>query len=203
MRKLLKITTLTISFLVCIHSLEAKSPLKLRGSLEWGYSPLLVQNELYSYFNGQGLRVTEGSGEYGFHYNGNAFVYAGAELELSKNIGIGLKVGYKGLCEGVRVFPLKAVFNAYTDNNFYVGVEAGVAADTGLSFDDKVKLLAVGGGYRVNLSKRTSLRVFTKLCAASFLPLPHDPYEGQIARERVIRSGKTCIGLETGIGIFF
>lgn len=187
--------------------LKAEAPLRFRYGVEWGYSPQIASSFQYTFLSANGYRVSEGSPDHELDYFTNAFVMAGAGAEFADYFSLSLNVGFRGLYKDFRVVPVElrfaAFFRGYSHNGPFLTVSAGPCLGERFSWDDGTVTASLGAGLRACLIDKVSIDVFARCRVAGLSPLPDDPYEGIIPRERLIHSHRGIILADFGLSLQF
>lgn len=199
-----------ITMMLCLlasASLKAGPPLRFRYGVEWGYSPQIASSFQYTFLSANGYRVSEGSPDYAFDYFTNAFVMAGAGAEFADYFSLSLNAGFRGLYKDFRVVPVElkfaAFFRGYSHNGPFLTVSAGPCLGEKFSWDDRTVTASLGAGLRACLIDKVSIDLFARCRMAGLSPLPDDPYEGIIPRERLIYSRRGIILADFGLSLQF
>lgn len=204
MRKRLIIAILC--FFACV-SLRAESPLRFRYGVEWGYSPQIASSSQYTFISANGYRVSEGSSEFELDYFTNAFVSFSAGAEFANYFSLLLNAGLRGFYKNYRTIPIEAKFSAffhgYDHSGPFITLSAGPCLGEKFSWDDGAVTGAFGGGFRACLMDKVSIDVFARCRVSGISPLPDDPYEGIIPRDRLVYSRRRAILADFGISLQF
>lgn len=199
-----------ITMMLCLlasASLKAEPTLRFRYGVDWGYSPQIASSFQYTFLSANGYRVSEGSPDHAFDYFTNAFVMAGVGAEFADYFSLSLNVGFRGLYKDFRVVPIEAkfaaFFNGYNHNGPFVTFSAGPCLGEKFSWDDRTVTASLGAGLRACLIDKVSIDLFARCRMAGLSPLPDDPYEGIIPRERLIYSHLGIILADFGLSLQF
>lgn len=188
-------------------SLRAGSPLRFRYGVEWGYSPQIAYSSQYTFLSANGYRVSEGDTELVLGYFTNAFVMAGVGAEFADYFSLSLNAGLRGLYKDFRVIPMElklaAFFRGYNYNGPFVTVSAGPCLGDDFSWEDETVTASLGAGLRACLIDKVSIDVFARCRVAGLSPLPDDPYEGLIPRDRLIYSYRGIVLADFGLSLQF
>lgn len=195
-----------VCFLTCI-SLKAESPLRFRYGVEWGYSPQLAFSYQYTFISANGYRVSEGSSDFEFDYFTNAFVSLSAGAEFANYFSLSLNAGFRGFYKDYRVVPVEvkfaAFFHGYDHSGPFITFSAGPCLGEKFSWEDKTVTASAGAGLRACLIDKVSIDVFARCRVAGLSPLPDDPYEGIIPRDRLVHSRRSGIFADLGLSLQF
>lgn len=188
-------------------SLKAESPLRFRYGVEWGYSPQIAYSSQYTFLSANGYRVSEGNPELEMDYFTNAFVMAGIGAEFANYFSLSLNAGFRGFYKDFRAVPIElkfdAFFNGYDHNGPFITVSAGPCFGERFSWDDETVTGSIGAGLRTCLIDKVSIDVFARCRVAGLSPLPDDPYEGIIPRDRLIYSHRGIVLADFGLSLQF
>lgn len=205
MSKSLKIAILALALAFAFESFSAAESSRFRYGVEWGYSAKVASSFQYTIYNSYGSRISD-SQPLSPDYYTNAFVSADIALEFADYFAITLKAGYRGVAKDYRVMPVElqmaVFFKGYEKTGPYVFAGGG-AALYNWSFEDQINLASAGAGMRHNLSRKISLDTFLKVNLIGCSPLPVDPYEGTIPREKTIYSRNGHLSFDLGIALNF
>lgn len=203
----MRLKHLLVSIASVLISLQAfaAGPVRMRLGTDWGYSPLLFQSFVSTYYTRIGYRVTEQSR--GFDYYTNGYLLFGFGCEVNRRCAFYVKTGYMGLFEDFRVMPIlceaQYFFNGSKEGDCpFVMLNGGVALNSG-SFIDNTILASLGGGYRHYLSGTTSLDIVARIQASNCTPQPYDKYDGLVPRSRIIFSNAHQFALSLGLSLYF
>ena len=204
MSKSLKIIALalTLVFASELYS-EAQSP-RLRYGLQWGYNAKLATSYAYTIYNSNGMRISDS--QIGADYYTNAFVSADFGLEFLNYFAVTLKAGYRGVAKDYRIMPAELQFSIFPwgydqSGLFFLG--SGGFALYKRSMEDKINLLSAGIGLRRNMARKVSLDGFIKANLTTCSPLPVDPFDGPIPRERTVYSRTKHLTIDLGLALYF
>lgn len=204
MRKKLIITMLCVMASV---SLGAETPLRVRYGVEWGYSPQLASSFQYTFLSANGYRLSEGSPDLEFDYFTNAFVSFGAGVEFANYFSLSLNAGFRGFYKNFRTVPIEAkfaaFFNGYNHSGPFVTFSSGPCLGERFSWDDRAVTASLGAGLRACLIDKVSIDLFARCRVAGLSPLPDDPYEGTIPRDRLIYSRRGIVLADFGLSLQF
>lgn len=205
MSKSLKIIALSLALVFASEALsEAGSP-RIRYGLQWGYSAETMASTNYTIFNEYGSRISDSNPRHWEYYT-NAFVSGDVGLEFLDYLAVTLKVGYRGVAKDYRVMPIElqgSIFPFRYDQSglFFIG-SLGTAMSN-WNFEDKMKILSAGIGLRRNMGNKISLDGFLRGNLFICSPLPVDPYEGTIPRDRVLYSSAKYVTIDLGLALYF
>ncbi len=135
------------------------SPSKLTFGLEWGHVVTLRSAYHYDYFIPDGYRV-EDRGKSG-RLIGNMEVYANIGYDLNAKWNLSAYLGYEGITDIHDAIPVSLRMTRYFNEKAH-GDQWFTFADIGSGIGLKNPLQEIltgklGGGYRLSLSRRTSL----------------------------------------------
>ncbi|MBO4610659.1 MAG: hypothetical protein J5668_00980 [Bacteroidales bacterium] len=205
MSKLLKIMVLSLALILASEAVSEAGKPRFRYGMEWGYSAKVASGFEYTIYNSYGSRISD-SQPLSADYYTNAFVSADIGLEFLNYLAVSLEAGYRGVARDYRVMPLSlrlALFpKGYDKTGPFVFAGGGMALYN-WSLEDKVNLISAGAGSRYNLSRKISLDGFLRANLISCSPLPVDPYEGTVPREKTVYSRTSHITMDLGIALYF
>lgn len=198
---------LVVLCLLMPASLKAESPLRFRYGVEWGYSPQIAYSSQYTFISANGYRISEGSPDPELDYFTNAFVMAAVGAEFADYFSLSINAGFRGLYKDVRVVPIElklaAFFRGYDHNGPFLTFSAGPCLGERFSWDDETVTASFGTGLRACLIDKVSIDLFARCRVAGLSPLPDDPYEGIIPRDRLIYSHRGIILADFGLSLQF
>lgn len=205
MSKFLKIMALCITLFFASEALsEAGSP-RIRYGIQWGYSGEAAAGTSYTFFNKYGTRISDSNPRHWEYYT-NAFVSGDVGIEFLDYLAVTLKAGYRGVAKDYRIMPLEiqgSIFPwRYDQSGLFLIGSLGTALSNG-NFEDNVKIISAGMGLRRNIGLKISLDGFIRGNLYITNPLPLDPYEGLIPRDRVVASSGKFITIDLGLALYF
>ncbi|MDO5442660.1 MAG: hypothetical protein Q4G10_03220 [Bacteroidia bacterium] len=161
MKKLLAITAILI--LGCITA-SGQNKLHLKYGVEWGYDASFLDKYHSIYFDPEvGYRIdAEGTKLYLYS---NGYVNARVGVELFKHYSATLLAGYCGVKQDRRIFTytFRASYfiDSYDVSGYFAFLEGGggyhYSSDPEIKSEYDIKVGKIGGGYRLKMSKKSSL----------------------------------------------
>ncbi|MBO4465143.1 MAG: hypothetical protein J5748_00495 [Bacteroidales bacterium] len=183
---------------------KAESP-RLRYGLQWGYNAKVATGYEYTIYNSFGSRISDSQPLTADYYT-NAFVSADLGLEFLNYFAFTLKAGYRGVAKDYRIMPAELQFSIFPwgyDQHGLFFLGGGGFALYHWSLEDKINLLSAGMGLRRNMGMKVSLDGFLKANLTTCSPLPVDPVDGQIPRDRTVYSRAKYISIDLGLALYF
>ena len=205
MSKSLKIIVLSLALILAFEAIsKAESP-RLRYGLQWGFNAKLATTWAYTIYNSNGSRISDSNPLTADYYT-NAFVSADLGLEFLNYFAVTLKAGYRGVAKDYRIMPAELQFSIFPwgydqSGLFFLG--SGGFALYKRSMEDKINLLSAGMGLRRNIGLKVSLDGFLKANLTTCSPLPVDPVDGTIPRDRTVYSRTKHISIDLGLALYF
>lgn len=205
MSKYLKIIALSFALILASEAIsEAGSP-RVRYGLQWGYSAEAMASTTYTIFNEYGSRISDSNPRHWEYYT-NAFVSGDVGLEFLDYLAVTLKVGYRGVAKDYRIMPIElqgSIFPFRYDQSGMFLIGSLGTAMSNWNFEDEMKILSAGIGLRRNIGNKISLDGFLRGNLFICNPLPVDPYEGTIPRDRVLYSSGKYVTFDLGLALYF
>lgn len=204
MKKYLLIQILmVIQLSLCAESRKTHDD-RITFGAEWSYIASLHCNIHHNFYAEEGYRVNLRYSNFRYMSNGEISVFCGFDFRSDWNIS--LHAGYAGIYDLSKAIPISVRVTKYFKGNekgdrWFSYIDGG----SGICLKKNPQAIAVGkigGGYRVALSKETSL----DLIAAYRISFTHpsvifDGYE--IPAEKINRNNAYVGALSLGISISF
>lgn len=206
MRRRLPVITAALAFLLCNNpELQGKSPL-VDFNVEWGYGATLYENRNFVYYDDYGSRIPDKYS--GASYVGNAFVLAGIGLNIGEKSNVSLQSGYMGLPGDRKAIPLrlryKYAVNGPTADGAILIAGGGIGFPVNTDFRKPLANGIIGGGYRLVLSRRSSLDI--QCTAAVTYDRPGILQKGSgfpVRESRILHNDAFYASLNIGLAINF
>ena len=173
-----------------------------RTGLEWGSSTLLVHGYHYNYFTAERYRINEEGSRFVPHFNAYVNAYAGANV--SDNLSAAACIGFSGLEEGKRIFPVflrtswhpKGVDN----DGLYFTIDIGSCMERA----GTTLIGAVGTAYRIAALSWLDIDFLLNFRFLSTSPDIFDPDTGEKIKAEDIRvSSASYYSINFGIAVNF
>ena len=205
MSKPLKIIALSLALIFASGLVsKAESP-RLRYGLQWGYNARAATSYAYTIYNSNGMRISDSKALHADYYT-NAFVSADLGLEFLNYFAFTLKAGYRGVAKDYRIMPAElqlAIFPWGYDQSGLFFIGSGGSALYKWSLEDKINLLSAGMGIRRNMGLKVSLDGFMKANLTTCSPIPVDPVDGPVPRDKTVYSRAKHISFDVGLALYF
>ena len=204
MKKFLLIQILMLIQLSLYAEGKGVSDDRITFGVEWNYIASLHCGIHHNFYAQEGYRVNLNDSSFGYVSNGEVSLFCGYDFRPDWNIS--LHAGYAGVYDLSKVVPISVRVTKYYKANEkgdrwfgYIDGGSGVC----LKKDPQaIGVGKIGGGYRIALSKDTSLDLIAA-CRVSFLH-PSVIYEGyEVPSEKINRNNAYVSALSFGISISF
>lgn len=179
----------------------------LEYGVEWGYTATFLYSYHFNYLSESGGARID-SRDLFFSYKSNGHVQAFAGVRFAQRMCIDAVVGWAGIYEGRRVYPVTlrttCFFPGYDKDGWKVFAEGGLCSCA--SFANKgVAVGRAGFGRRLMLDSRSALDFSLSLQGVSDHPLGvYDPLRGvSVPNENLRRSDCKYLALNFSVGLCF
>ena len=205
MKKLIYILLIFNIFNITVNA-RSKEELKSRLTFgcEWGYVAAIHSGFHYYYFAPEGYRVDEFGNSFIFRSNAEGYINVGYDLSDKWNIAI--YAGYTGIADIHKAIPVSFRGSRYfgddpSKDRWFAFVDLG----TGISIQSPIQEILstkIGGGYRLSLSRDTSLDFLFSIRA--IYTHPYIYYDGvQIPINKINRNNAYVNSLSIGMALSF
>ena len=170
--------------------------------VEWGYTSSLFNIYHNNYLSQEGIRVDERG--FDFDYSSNGHVLAGVSYAFARRYEAGAYLGFIGVAQDRRLFPvsLRATyyFDSYLSDGFFSYLDGGVAFGEN---QDATLIGKLGGGYRMKLSGHFCLDFLLSFHICSDHPKIFGSDDQQITGDDLRRNDATYGGLNFTLALRF
>lgn len=172
--------------------------------IEWGYVATFHSAYHYNFFAPEGYRVDDYGSSLKYKSNADMYVFAGHEI--GKNWEMALYIGYAGVADIHEALPVSIRATRYFgDGQYSDRWFAFIDAGSGISLNRPVQEILtgkMGGGYRVFLSRDTSLHFIVS--ARMTYTHPQITYDKQLIDIGMINRNDAFISaLSVGLSLSF
>lgn len=178
--------------------------------VEWSYINTAVSYRHANYISAYGYRVDRRLWDYRYHANAEVLFHAGCNI--SPHLNLSLYTGYSGIYIMERTVPLSLRGTFYfgdspSERRWFTYIDAGAGFPAGHAGTEISGIMKLGTGYRIPLSRRTSLdfnaalrSVFSRAGIPDFMSAGSSIY---IPGGNLRRMDDFRMGLMFGIGLKF
>ncbi len=182
---------------------------RLRFGVEWGYSHNMYNKYKYTIISAaEGYKLSE-KGE-GWMMAPHLLCQFSCEYLVNEKVSTALIIGYKGIGESTRLFPLLFRLNWYyssmQEDGFFSFVEFGGGfQENNAAFNRNAAFLSgIGEGYRLKLSTRFSLDVLLNLSYAYDKPaIPNPDGPGYVLGHNILSNFSEYYALNLSFRVSF
>lgn len=172
--------------------------------VEWGYVATIFSGYHYNFFAPEGYRVDDYDSSFGYYSNADMYIFAGHEI--GKSWELSAYVGYAGIGDYHEAIPVSIrATHFFGDDQLADRWFAFIDAGSGISLKMPVQEIftgKIGGGYRVALSRDTSLNFI--ISARMTYTHPQITYDKQqIESERINRNNAYLAAISFGLSLSF
>lgn len=179
----------------------------LEFGVEWGYTATFLNAYHYNYISeSTGARIDSRDALFAYKSNGHVQAFAG--VRFARRVAVDAVVGWAGVYEGRRVYPLtvrgSCFFPAYDRDGWKVFAEGGLCICP--SFGQKgVEIAKAGFGRRVMLGSHSALDLSLSLQGVSDHPVSvYDRTRGvSVHGEHLRRSDCNYLALNFSVALCF
>ncbi len=194
------------AFLFCFnHEAQGRVPV-VDFNVEWGYGATFYENHNFVYSDEYGSRIPDKYSA--LTYVSNAFLLAGIGINAGEKSNISIQSGYMGLPRGRNAIPLrlryKYAVNGPTADGAILIAGGGIGFPVNTDFRKPLANGIIGGGYRLVLSRRSSLDI--QCTAAVTYDRPEILQKGSgkaVPESRILCNDTFYVSLNVGLAINF
>lgn len=203
MKKILAILFTITAFNIDVNAREGISSRFVFG-VEWGYVATFFSGYHYNFFAPEGYRVDDYGSSFGYDSNADMYIFAGHEI--GKSWELSAYVGYAGVGDYHEAVPVSIrATRFFGDDQYADRWFAFIDAGSGISLKMPVQEMftgKIGGGYRVALSRDTSLNFIAS--ARMTYTHPQITYDRQpIESEKINRNNAYLAAISFSLSLSF
>lgn len=200
--------TLAILLIITAFNINVKAQKDIDSrfviGVEWGYIATIFTGYHYNFFAPEGYRVDDYGSSFGYNSNADMYIFAGHEI--GKSWELSAYVGYAGVGDYHETIPVSIRATHFFGEDQYADRWfAFIDAGSGISLKMPVQEILtgkIGGGYRVALSRDTSLNFI--FSARMTYTHPQITYDKQpIESDRINRNNAYLSALSAGLSLSF
>ena len=203
MKRILAILLLISAFNIDVNA-QRDGDSRFVFGVEWGYVATIFSGYHYNFFAPEGYRVDDYDSSFGYDSNADMYIFAGHEI--GKSWELSAYVGYAGVGKYHEAIPVSIRATHFFGNDQYADRWfAFIDAGSGISLKMPVQEILtgkIGGGYRVALSRDTSLNFL--FSARMTYTHPQITYDKQLIESDMInRNNAYLAAFSFGLSLSF